>query len=69
MTHHRTVSVLDAYNQADIADLDAIAEYWQLSNDPANDFTPTERVELIDTARWCAARIARRADTVRRSFG
>lgn len=44
----------------DIGDLDAIAEYWQLANDPANDFEPWERVETIEVARLLAMAICER---------
>jgi hypothetical protein len=61
------LTFIEEQDRADAQDNDAIAEYWTLTNDPASPFTPDERVWLIGIARWCAGRIARRADTIRRT--
>jgi hypothetical protein len=62
----RNLTFLQEQDRADAQGNDAIAEYWQLVNDPANGFDPADRQLLIGVARDCGAAIARRADTIRR---
>jgi hypothetical protein len=66
VTATRNLTFMEEQDRADAQGNDAIAEYWQLANDPANGFDPADRQILIDVARDCGAAIARHADTIRR---